>query len=208
MSIWYHISEMFILGHAGITLGAAVLLNIAFSKVDSHIVKQYDVEGPADNSVSVNTRSLVFISKAPRLMSLAKQIDIRLLLVGSLLPDYVDKPIYLLGIDNGSGRTYCHTLLFLVLIIIAGLYIYKRHAKVWLLVISFGTLTHLILDQMWLTPRTLLWPVYGFRFDRGDVSGWPPCIGELIGGVILAWFVWVLIRNSKVYAFLKNGRVL
>jgi inner membrane protein len=199
---------MFILGHAGITLGAAVLLNRAFSKVDSHIVKQYDVEDPADSFVSVNTRSLVSISKAPRLMSLAKQIDIRLLLVGSLLPDYVDKPIYLLGMDNGSGRTYCHTFLFLLLITIAGVYIYKRRAKVWLIVLSFGTLTHLILDQMWLTPRTLLWPAYGFHFDRGDVSGWPPYTGELIGGVILTWFVWTVIRNGKVHTFLKNGRVL
>lgn len=213
---------MLILGHAGITLGAAALLNMAFSRSDPHVAKQYDIEDPTDNSVAVHTRSLVFLSKASRLVSLAKQIDVRLLLFGSLLPDIVDKPVglYLFRDTFSSGRIFCHTLLFLLLITIAGVYLYRRHAKVWLLVLTFGTLTHLVMDQMWLVPRTLLCPVYGFRFPPEDISEWGGnmlhalltypgiYVPELIGAVILAWFIWMLVRDGKVYAFLRNGTVL
>jgi inner membrane protein len=213
---------MLILAHAGITLGAAALLDLPSSKSNPHVAKQYDIEDPADGSAAFSTQSPVSASKASRLQPLVKQIDVRVLLIGSLLPDIVDKPVglYLFRDTFGNGRIFCHTLLFLLVITIAGVYMYRRRDKVWLLVLSFGTLAHLILDQMWLTPRTLLWPLYGIRFESEDVSEWyhnllhgllvnpGTYVPELVGGVILAWFIWRLVRNGKVYAFLKNGRVL
>jgi hypothetical protein len=30
----------------------------------------------------------------------------------------------------------------------------------------------LYLDEMWLSPRTLLWPLYGWTFEKTDVSHW------------------------------------
>jgi len=98
--------------------------------------------------------------------------------------------------------------------------LYRSRTKVWLLVLAFGTLIHLLLDQMWLVPRTLLWPLYGFRFPPEDVSQWGgemlhalrtdpgTYVPEIIGGVILAWFIWTLARDNKVNALVKNGRVL
>ena len=35
-----------------------------------------------------------------------------------------------------------------------------------------GTGGHLVLDSMWLTPRTLLWPAYGLAFERVDLTNW------------------------------------
>jgi membrane-bound metal-dependent hydrolase YbcI (DUF457 family) len=214
---------MLILGHAGIALGAAVLLDRALSKNDLVVNRQHNSQKqPQSYSTLVRAQSFMSGNRAAHLTSLVKQIDIRVLLIGSLLPDIVDKPLglYLFRDTFSSGRIFCHTLLFLILITIAGVYLYRRRAKVWLLVLSFGTMTHLILDRMWLTPRTLLWPFYGFRFPPEDVSKWGSnmlhellkdpgiYVPELIGAVILAWFIWMLVRDGKVYAFIKNGRVL
>jgi membrane-bound metal-dependent hydrolase YbcI (DUF457 family) len=214
---------MLILGHAGIALGAAVLLDRALSKSDLAVNKQDDSkEQPQISSTLVRAQSFMSGNKAAHLASLVKQIDIRVLLIGSLLPDIVDKPIglYLFRSTFSTGRIFCHTLLFLILITIAGIYLYRSRTKLWLLVLSFGTLIHLLLDQMWLVSRTLLWPLYGFHFPPEDVSEWGQemlhalrtepgtYVPEIIGGVILAWFTWALARDSEVYAFIKNGRVL
>jgi hypothetical protein len=214
---------MLILGHAGIALGAAVLLDRALSKSDLVVNRQdYSKEQPQSSSTLVRAQSFMSGNTGAHLASLVKQIDIRVLLIGSLLPDIIDKPIglYLFRSTFSTGRIFCHTLLFLILITIAGIYLYKSRTKVWLLVLSFGTLIHLLLDQMWLVPRTLLWPVYGFHFPPEDVSEWGrqmlhalrmdpgTYVPEIVGGVILAWFIWTLARDSKVYAFIKKGRVL
>ena len=102
------------------------------------------------------------------LTSLANRIDIRLLLVSSLLPDIIDKPIgqlWLRGTLN-NGRIFCHTLLFLLIITFIGVYLYRTRHRNWLLVLSGGVFTHLIFDEMWLMPGTLLWPLYGLAFER------------------------------------------
>ncbi len=215
---------MFIFGHTGITLGVAVLLNGTLIKSRT-LPKTNELEGqtqrlhepPASqNGYSGGITSWLF--------SLASRIDIRLLLIGSLLPDIIDKPIgrvFFRDIFN-NGRIFCHTLLFLIVLVLGGLYLYRRYKKTWLLVLSFGTFTHLILDQMWLHPRTLLWPLYDLSFERHafiNLSDWlkeifnellayPALfIPELAGVVVIAWFVWLLVRRRKVIAFIKNGQV-
>lgn len=88
-------------------------------------------------------------------------------------------------------------------------------------VLSFGTFMHLIQDQMWLEPRTLLWPLYGFAFEKKDLTYWVQNIlyalrtkpdvylpELLVGTAMLIWFVLVLVRRRKVYAFIRNGQVL
>jgi hypothetical protein len=213
---------MLLLGHAGITLGAAALLSRTSTRSDPAIVKQYDMEEHLDNSADVLTQRFTSTNTTSRLVYVVKQIDVRLLLIGSLLPDIIDKPIglYFLRDTFSSGRIFCHAALFLILITIAGVHLYRRRSKVWLLVISFGTLTHLLLDQMWLIPRTFMWPLYGFRFEPEDVSEWKlkmlhelladpsVFVPELVGAFILAWFIRMLVHDSKVYTFMSNGRVL
>ena len=213
---------MLILGHVGFTLGAAVLLDSVISRNYHHITTQNNAgERTQSSSESVVVQSRTPSTNTSVLMSLANHIDIRILLIGALLPDIIDKPIglYFLRDSFSTGRIYCHTLLFSILLVLAGLYLYKRSKKLWLLVLSFVTLTHLILDQMWLHPRTLLWPLYGFTFERGDPAGWAirmlralisdPGIylPEIVGGVILIWFAWVLVRNRTIYAFIVSGIV-
>jgi inner membrane protein len=215
---------MLIFGHTGITLGVAVLLSGALIK--SRILpgtKELEEEPQRLQGGSASQNSYLD-GIMPWLSSLASRIDIRLLLIGSLLPDIIDKPIgrIFFGDIFSNGRIFCHTLLFLIVLVLGGLYLYWRHKKTWLLALSFGTFTHLILDQMWLEPHTILWPIYGFTFERRasvtlghwlkeiiyDTLDYPVmCILELAGAVVIAWFVWVLVRRRKLCTFIVNGRV-
>lgn len=120
--------------------------------------------------------------------SLGNSIDMRLLLVGSLLPDIIDKPVGMFFFRDSlsNGRIFCHTLLFLILVTVAGLYFYRRYSKTWLLAFSFGTLTHLVFDQMWRTPQTLFWPLFGLPFERADIkldTKYIPCLAHRPCGV-------------------------
>jgi len=208
---------MLVLGHTGITLGATVLLNSVLPGGVTHRLKRSTepaVKVPANPDYPRNRLASWF-------SSLGDIIDIRLLLIGSLLPDIIDKPvgIFLFGETFGSGRIYAHTLLFLIVISLVGYFLYRRYSKNWLLVLSFGTFVHLILDEMWLEAETLLWPLYGFAFPETDITGWwqdmfrllvadpGVFIPEIVGGVILILFVWVVVTNRKVFAFIRNGRL-
>jgi len=211
---------MLIFGHTGITLGAAVLLNGVLSKSYS-----LQTEGNERRHCQTSSKMLPDENCSPRgrasqLTFLGNRIDIRLLLLGSLLPDIIDKPIgqFLFRDTFSNGRIFCHTILFLVLITLAGYYLYQNRGKLWLLVLSFGTFMHLIQDQMWLEPRTLLWPLFGFAFERIDLTYWVQnilyalltdpsvYIPELVGATILIWFALVLVRRRRLYAFIKNGQ--
>lgn len=188
---------MLLLAHTGITLGAATLL-----------------AGTAEFKKKSGNGILTWFT------SLSEHVDIRILLIGSLLPDIIDKPIGVFFFRDtfSNGRIYAHTLLFLVILTVAGFFLYRRRQKTWLLVLAFGTFVHLLLDGIWTTPRTMLWPLLGFAFDRFEVTEWliywfwdlfvyPHLfIPELIGLAILLWFCFTLISRKKVSVFLKYGK--
>jgi len=210
---------LLVFGHAGITLGAVTLINGLVTGVVSKRGEAYRLSEP-DN----NTHGKSFLAGLSSWFTrLGKRLDLRILLVGSLLPDIIDKPLghiffreYLSG-----GRTFAHTLLFTVLIALGGLFLRYRTGKTWLLVLSLGSFVHLILDEMWLSEwrTTLLWPFYGLEFPKADITDWPgnlwnallhePAvyIPEIIGGVVIIIFLWVLIRNSRLMNFLKHGHL-
>jgi len=205
---------MLILGHTGITLGAAALLSGALRRNRFSQPKEESSQAVADSKDSS-------IGKSSWLTFLWSRVDIRLLLVGSLLPDIIDKPVgqYFFRETFSNGRIFSHTLLFLILVTVAGLYLYWRRNSGWLLVLSFGTFTHLALDQMWRAPRTLFWPVLGSVFARIELADWSPnmlqamltnpevYIPELVGAIVLFWFGLVLVRRRKVFAFTRYGKV-
>ena len=213
---------MLVFGHTGITLGAAALLATALrSNRFSKTTKTEEMESPSCSSQVAQTSNDFPSRKVSWLTYLGSLIDIRLLLVGSLLPDIIDKPVgqFFFRETFSNGRIFCHTLLFLILLTVAGFYFYRHHNKIWLLTFSFGTLAHLICDQMWCAPRTLLWPILGLSFEREDISNWllnifqaifaDPAVyvPELIGAVILIWFVWTLLHTKNTYVFIRYGRI-
>lgn len=210
---------MLLFGHIGITLASAAL---GFGLRDKlrHGTTDDGLEddSPTRDSHSSNSKPSI---KASFFRSLAKRVDIRFLLVGSLLPDIIDKPIgvYFFRETFSNGRIFSHTLLFLVLVTVAGLLIRRSSGKTWGLALSVGTLFHLVLDEMWFTPQTLLWPLYGFGFEKYEVANWliniiygllekPKLyVPEIIGFVVLMLFIWELLHRRAIIRFLRQGRV-
>ena len=120
-----------------------------------------------------------------------------------------------------SGRIFSHTLLFLVAATVVGLIVKRYSGKTWGLALSLGTFSHLILDEMWVMPVTVLWPMFGIVFEKYEyeIDNWminafygllkDPKIylSEITGFLLIVWFVWDLLHRRTIIRFLKDGRM-
>ncbi len=191
---------MLLFGHSGLTVGAAWALGHSYDKLQAR--KQ-----PLEAGTN-------------KLQLLASKIDYRVVLIGSMLPDIIDKPLglWVLHEEYGGGRSFAHTLLFAFLLILAGLIWYKRKRGILLLTLALANVMHLILDSMWIQKETLLWPVLGLSFYPRGPSDWLSVwwdsltenpsvyIPEAIGILILLLALVALIRKKKLLLFIKSGK--
>lgn len=150
---------------------------------------------------------------------LATDVDYRGAAVAALLPDLIDKPLTLtLMSSSGTSQGPGHTLL--VQAVLTGAT--ARLKPEWL---SYALISssHLLADQMWKYPRTLLFPLSG-RFDTWKFMGTPsamlaayaeiatrPAIMavEAAGLLLLGWLVrrHRLHRPNSLKRFLMTGRL-
>ncbi len=95
-------------------------------------------------------------------------IDPTYLVIGSLLPDFIDKPLGTVIFPSAiaNGRMITHTLLFSFTLFLTGLYLYNKSGDIIVLTLASGSIFHLIEDKMWTSPRTLFWPLIGWRFRK------------------------------------------
>jgi hypothetical protein len=49
------------------------------------------------------------------------KMDYRLIIIGSLLPDIIDKPVGMILLPLNNGRVFGHTLLFILILLLIGL---------------------------------------------------------------------------------------
>jgi len=150
------------------------------------------------------------------------RLDYRFILLGSLLPDIVDKPlgIIIFPEDISNGRTFLHTLIFLVLTILLGIFIYRWKNALWGFCIAFGVLIHFIMDAMWTDPITLFWPFIQPAFEKHPgieffsiVRSWVYILEmepriflpEMAGLIILTFFAVKVIKEKRVMFFIKTG---
>ncbi len=205
---------MLLLSHTGITLAvAAIISNIL------PVSKQTDIPAhPGDINSHAAVSGATHLTFFDRL---AHYVDMRLIFVGSMLPDIIDKPLgHLIFKDQlSNGRLMCHSLLFFILLSLSGIFLWRKSNKRWLMAVSFGVILHLVLDQMWLNPGTLFWPALGFPFEKIDIENWMPImlhnmvtdpalyVPELTGLFFLLWFVWVIFRKKSAWFFIKSGAI-
>lgn len=203
---------MLLFGHTGIVLGVAWLLD----KVSAP-AKSLTVGRELRHSLLTETDCRARDSSRPG--SSTTSIDYRPILLGSILPDIIDKPlgVWLLRDILSSGRVFGHTLLCTALLAVLGIYFYGTRRKSGVLCVSFGSLLHLCLDQMWRAPKTLFWPLYGWGFARADVSHLleglfialmkepSVYIPEIVGIVIVGAFLLNLVRQHRLYSFIRAG---
>ncbi|MDD5311771.1 MAG: metal-dependent hydrolase [Dehalococcoidia bacterium] len=219
------------MAHLGIPLGLAYLIEQAVksrqlsrSGISSRDKSNEDLREmyaqASDCSVKVSNGTTP--SKAAIKQASTFPVDYRFILLGSILPDLIDKPIGSVIFTQAfnNARIFAHTLLFLFVAIVIGFVVFRIQKKLWGYCIAFGIFTHLVLDAMWLEPVTLFWPFLGFTFNQYQEMGWSflfnlmlenlfakpeVYISEIIGFIILAFFSMKTITEKKVQTFFRNG---
>ena len=111
----------------------------------------------------------LFSHFAPRIKTV---IDPRYLAVGALLPDLIDKPLgyVVFASTMSNGRMISHTILFSFTLFLIGLYLYSKKSEIRVLTLASGSFFHLLEDQMWGYPHTLLWPLLGWSFPKNSID--------------------------------------
>ena len=208
---------MFLFGHIGITLGAAVIATGLITRRNRPASRQKDLPQPelhSDETSSIRKRVSRLKSWT---MSPGKFLDIRLLIIGSILPDIIDKPIGMFLF--GNGRVFTHSLLVTLFLLLVGGYLYLNHKQTGVIAIGIGTFTHLIFDQIWLTPNILFWPLLGWGFTEGVRTNYIPgrlsilfsnpyvYVSEAIGLLVVLGFIWMLIRERVFKVFILRGKL-
>jgi hypothetical protein len=125
------------------------------------------------------------------------RMDVRLLIVGALLPGLIDAPVGVLWFESFRAvQLFGHSLVFaaLVMTVIVVRTRRGRPRKRWM-PLAIGMLVHLILDGMWAHPETLFWPFLGFRFSPGGFD----TIGALVVGTLSDWKAWAREGAGVVY---------
>lgn len=197
---------MLILGHVGITFGVALAAESLSSRADTpHPERQHGL--------------LARLGRATA--SLAGRIDLRILLIGTLLPDIIDKPLGYILLPGlfGTGRLFCHALIFPIVLAAAGMWLYRARRSTHLLVLAYASGMHLLLDAMWRTPSILLWPFAG-PMPRGGTSGdWlariidtlltnpAAYVPEIAGAILLVPLFWAILRGVGPERFVRSGAV-
>ena len=109
---------------------------------------------------------------------------------------------------------YAHTLLVSLVLVALGIYLLRKPN---VLIFALASLFHLVLDEMWLTPQTLFWPLYGWGFPKEDISHWWQSmfqelltnpwmyLSEIIGALILVRFGAILVKKGMAGEFLLKG---
>lgn len=132
------------------------------------------------------------------------RMDLRLLLVGAVLPDLIDTPIGLLAYSSVGGvRLVAHSLLFASAVMVAVLVGTRRGRprKRWM-PLAIGVLMHLLLDAMWSNPETLWWPFLGFDFASADAT----TVGTYLSTVLGDLRVWILEAVGLGYLLVLGRR--
>ena len=208
---------MLLFGHIGITAGVVKACDtlVSMSRPDN----SYEPGSSSRFGIVIRERRLRLHHLLSGIKGRTGSIDYRIVLLGSLLPDIIDKSLWLLAVGYiaPSGRGYAHTLLFNLALFICGL-ILVRYRKSWLLIISLCSFMHLIFDQIWNSPVVLLWPLLG-PIPEKETVGWlfniiqalfsqpSVYIPEIIGLVIVLLFAYRLMIRRSFISFIRSGAV-
>ncbi len=143
-------------------------------------------------------------------------VDFRLVLLGSILPDVIDKPLG--AILHLEARLWAHSLVFLAAILLLGLLPALRGMR-W---VVFGDAVHLLFDLIWQQPLVMLLPLFVLAFPAEttpqtcaayfEILLMDPYVqfGEIVGSVILIAIAWRygLFSWTALKKFAKDGRLV
>ena len=124
--------------------------------------------------------------------------------LGAVLPDLLDKPVghILFAGSLNSGRIIGHGLLFLTLLIIVGIALWKKKGSFVLLAVAAGVASHQILDAMWATPVAWYFPLLG-PYEPGDFTNY---FGNAIMAEVSSLSEWIFLLASVPIVLAACGR--
>ena len=185
---------MLLAGHIGMTLAAA--------KYAPRIVREVNRRFNPSRRIHTSTQRWT------------ERLDDRALIVGSMLPDIVDKPLALFlapALVGHSLRNYGHTLVFAVLVLAVALALAALMKRHWPLTLALASAGHLVLDLMWFSHRILFWPFTTSDFSPRNIHEWGPHPdviyfgAEILGLIVILWIGLRLIATRNVRQWLLTG---
>jgi len=146
-------------------------------------------------------------------------IDYRLVIIGALLPDLIDKSLQLWffpEVFNLPGRSIAHTLVFNLILVVFSLPVLPFKRSLGPLIFSLASVGHLLHDRMWESPATLFWPLYGLSYGHAEnklspswldwtQSGIGPALLDWAGALVLLIFAVVLHRRRTFLKWIRIG---
>jgi inner membrane protein len=161
------------------------------------------------------TAAIVFVTLGRR------RIDYRVVLLGAILPDLLDKPVGRIFFQDTfeSSRIFGHTFAFVLLsMLVVQLFLRGNTARRWF-ILPIAVLIHLALDAMWDQPVTLFWPLFGTEFPRDPVGDYwlevllrpfehpLEALKEVAGLLALVYLAraFDLFQRDRLKAFVRTG---
>lgn len=118
------------------------------------------------------------------------KMDLRWVMLGSLLPDVIDKPIASMLFNDvfETHRVFAHAVVFPVVLLGLAMAVTRRGTgrRRAAIAVVIGCFIHLLLDGVWTSPQAFLWPFFGFEFPRIAGSDF----FTLLGDMIRSPFIW------------------
>ena len=199
-----------VFGHVGLTLAAAYSADRLALGRFAHVRRAPVAAGYPSGWASARE-------------GVSRFLDYRLIMVGSMLPDVIDKPLALWlapELVDHNVRSVGHSAAFAVILLAVSWIALRWGWSQGLPALAAASVGHLVLDQMWTEPATALWPALGWAFPAGAAtlaqwtsSHWRNVLSlrrdpaEVAGAVVLLVFVFKLWRSRAFGRFLRSGAV-
>lgn len=149
------------------------------------------------------------------------KIDYRVVMLGSMLPDLIDKPIgaFLFRNTFHNSRIFCHSLIFSFLLLLIGFLYFRKSKNNNVILLGVCSLIHQILDSMWLYPKIFYWPFTGWVLPQRPEGQWLAStltrlltdpyyyVPEAFGFTLILYYFIPLIREKKLTSFFKYGKL-
>jgi len=159
---------------------------------------------PGKNSIDGHFDSAAMNDGPP-----AETIDYRLVALGALLPDMVDRAIRAAGGRKSWRRDQHllgHTLLLNAPVVAAGISLARRRRDARLLAVGAAAMTHLLVDPVIRSPRNLFWPLLGLTFPESRGLNRPLTIlTQIAAAVAVVATVLNLQRRGRLNDFIARG---
>jgi hypothetical protein len=142
--------------------------------------------------------------------SIFDAVDFRLVAAGSLLPDMVDRALRRAGVRTTSPHQHLvgHTVAFNAAITAAGVSLIASRRDPRLMGVAAAAISHILVDPVIRSPKTLFWPLLGRRFPEARGLNRPvTAVTQILAAVAVGATALHLARSGRLPEFIGSGRL-